>query len=247
MMFPKIIFSLFSILTINSFLYSIDNQEILKKDGFIIKTNAEHKNDFTAVKIKVSGYTFINEKNNKIVMEISPEISMMNLFSLVLINSSIFDFRYEKKENFFFLENMLGEFDFNIMNTYSNLIIKINQIEILCFPAKFKLFSYPGDNIFINVLEGKISIKSKKNSLILIAGESLMINFGSIMFSDIKDIDFIRQIFYSEILSKSKDLYVGNNNKLENKKNKFSENKYYRYSNLFLDNYLDNLRMGDNF
>lgn len=147
-------------------------------------------------------YIFKNNKNSNFKLEIYNKLNDQKIFIVESNKKFYFELLYESKKNKIYINNPLGEFTINSFNSYLDNFVEIGEIKINNYYSTYRFISLPKDNIFIDVIEGKINIAKHKESLILIAGEKSEIENKKISISGIKDFETARIIMLSKFKAK---------------------------------------------
>jgi hypothetical protein len=228
--------------------------KIITENDYNIKYFSKNRVDYFSSRDDLNNYyNFFNSNDNVLKLEIYSGTDLLNIFSIETGENAYFEIRYEKKTNTFEILNLLGEYELNFYNSFITTNLKINGIEIINYPSNYRIISYPGENIFIEVVDGKINIKLKKESIILIGGESIKITGNKYQLTDIKNIYIAKNIIFTETFSNYNEIFLSNNENiskyLKNKSSKidiysfFSKKEFETLKINFIENiYLDSFK-----
>lgn len=77
-------------------------------------------------------------------------------------------------------------------NAWKSFIVQANGLEVKALGTKFNVKAYNGDKIITTLLEGKVSVKNKKEEMLLTRDQQVEFNPHSGVFSEIKKCDASR-------------------------------------------------------
>jgi hypothetical protein len=164
---------------------------------------------------------FCNNSNNMLDIEIYSRLGFLKIMEIKTNKNSYIEINYDNRTNTLFLGSMLGEFDIISLNSHINSITAINDVEITNYASSYRIISYPGTNIFIKVIEGKLNVKKDKESTLLITDETCEISDKHVKLSDINDLETSLIILNNRLFSEYGSIIENNLQSID----KFSSNK----------------------
>lgn len=217
----------------NIFLLSLFAKEIQYKNfllNFIYNKEILIKID----KIKKKEIFIIaGDKESKFYLYV--EISQIKEKIIQIFSDSNFYFElyYDEKFKQIIIKNMLGDFKIKIFNSYFKITFKIDDNTIINNVSCYNIVSYPYNLLYILLSDGKLQFLKNKNSIIIIAGESLTIMEGKVYISEFNDYHTVNNIFMNKI-------YINRNKDFNNKKGVYFNKikKHYIDSIVFKESFI---------
>lgn len=211
------------------FLLALCVSNISASDNIFFEILYENK-DFIQFSKNNDNFFYNLNKNGSVVL-INSKLNKEKITSIETNKNSYAELKYANDR----LEilNIIGEFTIYSYNSHISTFTKFTGIVINNYISNYHILVLPDRLIYIYVDEGKIEINRAKDKVILIAGESLVIENDKFSLSDYPDYLTGKNIMFNKILIDYKkqietldNIYKSDN--LDNPK-LFSDRKYLEY------------------
>jgi len=141
---------------------------------------------------------FYNLNKNGSIILINSKLNKEKITSIETNKNSYAQLNY--KNDRLEILNIIGEFTIYSYNSHISTYTKFSDITINNYVSNYHITVLPDRLIYIFVDEGKIEINRSNDNVILIAGESLVIEKGKFSLSDFPDYLTGKNIMYNKIL-----------------------------------------------
>ncbi|HOF00501.1 MAG TPA: hypothetical protein PK385_05675 [Spirochaetota bacterium] len=186
---------------------------------------------------------FYNLSKNGSTVLINSKLNKEKITSIETNKNSYMELNY--KNDRLEISNIIGEFSIYSYNSHISTFTKFAGIIIDNYVSNYHILVLPKRLVYIFVDEGKIKINRDRDNVILIAGESLVIENGKFSLSDYPDYLTGKNIMFNKILIDYKNQVekLDKRYKTSNFDNPklFSDRKYLEYV------YLKNIYKNDPF
>jgi hypothetical protein len=137
--------------------------------------------------------------NREVPVSISAGLSEDQLANIILRGPASMEVVADEEHNSVAFTHIYGEAVIDTHNTYFSTRTVFGNTVIDNYVSRYTLISLPGNHMYVRVEEGKIGINRKKSSMILIAGEAVLVEGDRVELVDLLSVELARNRLYSKM------------------------------------------------
>ena len=187
----KKIFFLFVVFLLNS--------EEIEYKNFVIKYSYSTQILFNKNNDKFNSFYVVGNKNSNFNICIDSKYIEQKIVDISSKSDFYLELYYDEGSKSIVLNNILGDFTVYVLNSNLRVIIKIEDITIITNPSFYNIISYPNRLLYLYIKEGRANVINRKESIMIISGESIVFINDRFFVSRFNDLDTAKNVLINNL------------------------------------------------